>query len=89
MRYQASHEKLSVQICSLYTRKQTGVSADSLTLAFKIIFVKYELPKKIMSVVGSTFLSEKFKDVRRNLNIEQAVSSSYSSKAMDSQRHDV
>ena len=53
------------------------LSADSQILACKIIFSKYGLPKKIMSDVSGNFISDKFIMFCKNLNVEQAVSSSY------------
>ena len=53
------------------------LSADSLILVCKIIFADFCVPKKIMSDSGSSFISDKFKTFCRNLNIEEAFSSSY------------
>ena len=53
------------------------LSADSLILAFRIIFLEYGLPKKIMSDAGANFISDKFKKFCTYLSIKQAVSSSY------------
>ena len=44
------------------------LSVESLTLAGKVIFAEYRLPKKIMSDIGGNFVSEKFKEFSRNLN---------------------
>ena len=57
--------------------KKEDLSADSLTLTCKIISAEFGLPKKIMSEVGGTFISDKFKIFYRSLNIEQSFSSSY------------
>ena len=54
-----------------------GLSADSLIAAVKVIFVEYGIPHRIMSDAGSNFISEKFKNFCKSLNIKQAVSSSY------------
>ena len=55
-----------------------SLSAErSVMLAYKVIFSKYGLPKRIMSDVGGNFVSEKFKEFCRKLNIEQALPSSY------------
>ena len=54
-----------------------GLSADSVIAAVKVIFVEYGIPWRIMSDVGSNFISEEFKNFCNSLNIEQAVSSSY------------
>ena len=59
------------------------LSADSVILACKIIFSEYGLLKKIMSDIGSNFISDKFKRFCPNLNIDQAVSSSNHHRAMD------
>ena len=53
------------------------LSAYSLILACKIIFSECGVPKKIMSDAGSNFVSDKFKQFWKTLNIEQAISSSY------------
>ena len=45
----------------------------------QIKFLEYGLPKKTMSDADGNFISDKFKRVCQNLNIEQAVSSSYPS----------
>ena len=58
-------------------KKTEDLSADSLILTCKIIFAEYELPKKIMSDSGGSFVSDKFKTFYRSLNIEQAFLSSY------------
>ena len=52
------------------------LSADSLILTCKAIFAEYEIPKRIMSDSGINFISEKFKNFCKSLNLEQAVSSS-------------
>ena len=63
------------------SHKKTGsLLADSIKLACKIYFSKYRFPTKIMSDVGGNFISEKFKEFHINLNIQQAVSSSYHHK---------
>ena len=46
-------------------------------MSCKIIFVEDRLPKKIMSDDGISFVSEKFKDLSRKLNIKQEVSLPY------------
>ena len=57
-------------------KKAEDMSTDSLILACKFIFSEYGLPKKIMSDVGGNFISEKFRQFCKNMNIEQATSSS-------------
>ena len=53
------------------------LSADSLILVCKIHFSEYSFLKKIMSGIGDHFISNQFKRLCKNLNIEQVVSSSY------------
>ena len=65
------HSKFSV------IRKTENLSTDRGILACKIIFSGYGLPKKIMSDAGCNFVSDKFKQFCKNLNIEQATSLSY------------
>ena len=65
------HSKFSI------IKKTADLSVDSLILAGKLFFSEYRIPKRIMSDAGGTFISEKFKSFCKNLNIEQAVSSSY------------
>ena len=58
-------------------KKAEDLSTDSLILAHKIIFSEYGLLKKIMSDAGSIFVSDRCKQFYKNLNTEQATSSSY------------
>ena len=51
--------------------------ADSLMLACKVIFSQHGLLMKIMSDVGGNFISDKFKQFCKNMNMEQAISSWY------------
>ena len=53
------------------------MSADRLILACKVIFSKFGLQKKIMLDVGDNFISDKFKQFCKRMNIEQATSLSY------------
>ena len=57
-------------------KQMDGLSADSIIKIWKIIFLKYGLPRKVVSDVGPNFVSEKFQEFCRYLNIQQAVSSS-------------
>ena len=47
---------------SMFTviKRKEDLSTDSLILACKIIFSEYDLPKKIMSDVSGSFISDKF-----------------------------
>ena len=58
-------------------KKAENLSADSLLLTCKVIFVEYRIPKKIMSDVGDNFISDKFKTFCKSPNIAQVFSSSY------------
>ena len=53
------------------------INISSLITYSKIIFAEYSLPREIVSDVGANFVSEKFKEFGRKLNIEQAISSAY------------
>ena len=61
----------------LIIKRTADPSADSLILMCKLIFADYSIPKKIMSDSSSNFISDKFKTFCKNLNIVQALSSSY------------
>ena len=61
----------------LVVKKTKGLSADSLILAFKIVFSEYRIPKQIMSDAGGNFISEKFKNFCNILNTAEAESSTY------------
>ena len=56
-------------------KKADDMSTDSLILAYKVIFLEFGLPKKIMSDIGGNFISDKFKQFCKNMSIEQATSS--------------
>ena len=75
------HNKTCLCIVNYHSRfpiikKTEDLSADSLILACNF-FAEYGLPRKIMTNVGGTFISEKLEKICRNLNIECAASSSY------------
>ena len=53
------------------------LSADNLILACKITISEYGLPKEIMSDTDGNFISYEFKRFCGNVNIEQAVTSSF------------
>ena len=55
-------------------KKTKDLSADSLIFTYKVIFLEYGIPKRKMSDAGGNFVSEKFKNFCKSLNIEQAVS---------------
>ena len=61
----------------LIVKKAEDMSAQSLVLACKAIFSEFGLPKKIMPDVGGNFISDQFKQFCKNMNVEQAMSSSY------------
>ena len=42
-------------------KKMEGLSVDNLISAFKVVFSEYGIPKRIMSDVGSNFISESSK----------------------------
>ena len=51
-------------------------SADDLFRAIKVIFTEFGLPKKTVSDAGTNFMSDWFKQFCRELNIDQAITSS-------------
>ena len=53
------------------------MSTKCLIMACKVIFSEYGLPKKIMSDAGSTYISDKFRQFCKCMNIEQGISLSY------------
>ena len=53
------------------------MSAESLILAWNVIFSEYGLLKRIMSDVGDNFISDKFRQLCKCMNIEHVTSSSY------------
>ena len=58
-------------------RRLEGLSAESLINTVKIIFAKYGIPQKIMSEVGTNFVSDRFQQFCKTINVEQAVSLAY------------
>ena len=54
-----------------------GLSAGNFIGAANILFVEFGFPKKLVSDAGTNFISDKFKNICRELNIEEAVASSY------------
>ena len=54
-----------------------GLLADNRINMLKIIFAEYSIPHKIMSDAGTNFISEKFQQFCKRVNIEQAISSLY------------
>ena len=58
-------------------KRAEDMSVESLILACKVIFSKYGLTKRIMSDAGGNFISDKFRQFCKCMNIEQVTSSSY------------
>ena len=61
----------------LVVKRLEGLSADNLINVVKPIFAKYGMPRKLMSDVGTNFVSDKFHQICKLVNIEQATSSAY------------
>ena len=53
------------------------LSAESLITTTKFIFAEYGIPQKLMSDAGTNFVSEKFWQFCKTINVEQAVSLAY------------
>ena len=58
-------------------KRLEGLSAENLINTVKIIFAKYGIPYKIMSDAGTNFVSDRFQQFCKTINVEQAVSSVY------------
>ena len=58
-------------------KKLEGFSAESLITTTKIIFAKYGIPQKIMSEASTNFVSDRFCQFCKSINVEQAVLSVY------------
>ena len=58
-------------------RRLQGLLAEHLINAVTAVFAKYGILQKRMSDVGTNFVSEKFRQFCKSINIEQAVSSAY------------
>ena len=54
-----------------------GFSTDNLMKMCKMVFSEYGLPSKIVSDLGTNFLSEKLEDFSRCLSIHHLIISSY------------
>ena len=58
-------------------KKLEGLSVESLITTTKIIFTKYGILHKIMSDAGTNFVSDRFHQFCKSINMEQAVFSAY------------
>ena len=58
-------------------KRLEGLSADNLINVVKTIFAEYGIPHKLMSHMGTNFISNKFCQFCKLVNIEQATSSAY------------
>ena len=58
------------------------MSAESLILAYKVTFSEYGLPKKIMSDAGGKFISDKFRQLCKCMNIKKLHSHLTTIRAM-------
>ena len=58
-------------------KRLEGLSADNLINMVKTIFAKYGIPHKLMLDVGTNFVSDKFCQFCKLVNIEQVTSSAY------------
>ena len=58
-------------------KRLEGLSADNLINVVKTMFTVYDIPHKLMSDVGTNFISDKFHQFCKSVNIEQATSSAY------------
>ena len=58
-------------------RRLQGLSAEHLINAVTAIFAEYGILQEIMSGAGTNFVSERFRQFYKSINVEQAVSSTY------------
>ena len=58
-------------------KRLEGLSGESLINTVKIIFSKYGIPQKIISGVGTNFISDRFRQFCKTINVEQPVSLAY------------
>ena len=58
-------------------KRLEGLSAESSITTTKVIFAEYGILQKLMSDAGTNFVSEKFWQFCRTINVEQAVSLVY------------
>ena len=58
-------------------KRLEGLSADNLINVLKTIFAKYGIPHKLMLDAGTNFISDKFCQFCKLINIEQTTSSAY------------
>ena len=58
-------------------KRLEGLSAENLIKTIKIIFAEYGIPQQILSDAGPKFVSDRFQQFCRTINVEQAVSSAY------------
>ena len=54
-----------------------GLSAENFINTIKIIFTEYDISRKIMSDAGTNFVSNRFWQFWKTINVEQAVSLAY------------
>ena len=54
-------------------KKLEGLSAKSLITTTKVIFAEYGIPQKLMSDAGTNFISERFQQFCKAINMEQAI----------------
>ena len=58
-------------------KRLEGLSAHSLITTTTVIFTEYGIPQKLMSDAGTNFVSDKFQQFCKSINVEPAISSVY------------
>ena len=61
----------------LVVKKDDSLSADNLINSVKIVFAEFGLPEKIVSDAVTNFISDNVRQLCRQLNIEQTITTSY------------
>ena len=58
-------------------KRLEGLLAENLIATTKVIFAEYGIPHKLMSDAGTNFVSDKFQQFCKTINVEQAISLAY------------
>ena len=68
-------------------KRLDGLSAENLINTIKIILTEYGIPQKIMSDTGTNFVSDRFHQFCKTINLDQAISLHTITTVMDRSKH--